>query len=212
MIHGYGILRRADLGLRALTCLAFIVTPPVSISPAWAAAAPVTVGGPFALTAPDGAAVTHETYRGKWLLVFFGYTFCPDVCPATLNEIAEALAKLGPDSAGLQPIFITLDPQRDTREVLKSYTEAFDTRIVGLTGSPSQIAAVAKEYGAYGVARNAVGGANDYHLDHSTYIYLMDPTGKFVRGFDFDAQGGRIAEAVRKLMAQYGKGTVPEQN
>jgi protein SCO1/2 len=167
-----------------------------------AGTSPVTIGGPFTLTAPNGTTVTDQTYRGKWLLVFFGYTFCPDTCPTTLNEIAGALQKLGPDAAKLQAIFITIDPERDTPDVMGKYTEGFDRRIVGLTGNQRQIAEVAKEYGAYGVAHTHAAGASDYLVDHSTYIYLMDPQGKFVRGFDAETPADEIADSVRKIMAQ----------
>src|SRR6201993_3967968 len=152
----------------------------------------VTIGGPFSLTAPDGATVTDQTFRGKWLLVYFGYTFCPNTCPMTLNEIATALEKLGTDAAKMRPLFITVDPQRDTREVLEQYTQSFDPRIVGLTGNPEQIAAVAKEYGAYWAAHKTGPGAEDYVMDHSSYLYVMDPDGKFVRAFDADTPGDRI--------------------
>jgi protein SCO1/2 len=167
---------------------------------ACAEGARVTVGGPFVLTAADGTRVTDQTYRGKWLLLFFGYTSCPDLCPTTLNEIAHALEVLGPGAARLQPIFITVDPARDTPEVMRKYTAAFDSRIVGLTGSPQQIAAVAKEYGAYSAQRKIGGSVDDYVVDHSTYIYIMNPQGKFVRGLDFDTPGERIAETLRQFM------------
>jgi hypothetical protein len=91
----------------------------------------VTIGGPFTLSAPDGTTVTDQTYRGKWLLVYFGYTFCPNSCPTMLLEIATALKKLGPDAAKVQPLFITVDPQRDTPEVMQQFTQSFDPRIVG---------------------------------------------------------------------------------
>jgi protein SCO1 len=153
----------------------------------------VTIGGPFSLTAPDGTTVTDQTYRGKWLLVYFGYTFCPNSCPTALMEIAAALERLGPDAAKVQPIFITVDPKRDTPDVLAKYTQSFDPRIVGLTGTPAQIAAVAHEYGAYYVAHKTDEGANDYLIDHSTYLYVMDPQGQFVQAFDADTPADRIA-------------------
>jgi protein SCO1/2 len=196
------LLRPSALGLRNLCGIVLAAAVMMSESPAPAGTAPVTVGGPFMLTAPDGTTVTDRTYRGKWLLVFFGYTFCPDTCPTTLNEIATALEKLGPGAEKLQPLFITVDPERDTPEILKRYTAAFDARIIGLTGSPRQIAAVAEEYGAYGAAHRHKAGAQDYLVDHSTYIYLMDPQGKFVRGLDAETPGDRIADTVRKIMAQ----------
>lgn len=170
-----------------------------------AEAAPVTVGGPFTLTAPDGNTVTDETYRGKWLLVFFGYTSCPDTCPTTLNEIAGALEKLGPSAARVQPIFITVDPDRDTPNVLGKYTKAFDSRIVGLTGTPEQIAVVAERYGAYGARRTSGPDAKDYVVDHSTYIYIVGPDGKFARGLGFNTPSEQIANSLHKLMAQSGE-------
>jgi protein SCO1/2 len=167
-----------------------------------AANAPATIGGPFTLTSPDGATVTDQTYRGKWLLVYFGFTSCPDSCPTALLEISAALEKLGPDTDKLQPLFITIDPQRDTAAVMGNYTQSFDSRIVGLTGTPQQIAAAAQEYGVYYEPRKSGPGAGDYVMDHSTYLYLMDAEGKFVRGLDADTQGERIAEVVRGAMAK----------
>lgn len=103
---------------------------------------------PFSLvSASTGLEVTDQSLRGKWLLVFFGYTYCPDVCPTTLNNIAEAMSGLGPIAERVQPLFVTVDPARDTPSVLSSYTAAFDPRIVGLTGSTEQISAVANEFG-----------------------------------------------------------------
>ena len=166
------------------------------------AASAVTIGGPFTLTAPDGKPVTDQTYRGKWLLVYFGYTSCPDSCPTALFEIATALRKLGPDAAMVQPIFITIDPQHDTPEVMGEYTQSFDPRIVGLTGTPQEIDAVSNAYGAYFVRRKTGPGAQDYVMDHSVYIYLMSPRDEFVRGFDTSWAGDRIAAAVREAMAQ----------
>jgi protein SCO1/2 len=167
-----------------------------------AANSPVTIGGPFTLTSPDGTPVTEQTYRGKWLLVFFGYTSCPDTCPTALLEIVAALTRLGPDADKLQPLFITVDPLRDTPAVMGNYTQSFDPRIVGLSGTPQQIAAVAQEYGVYYAPHKSGPDAENDVMDHSTYLYLMDPDGKFVRGLDADTPGEHIAEAVRDAMAK----------
>jgi protein SCO1 len=181
--------------LRCGLCSAVFAALLVISQPAsCAATSSVTIGGPFSLTAPDGTTVTDQTYRGKWLLVYFGYTFCPNSCPTALMEIAAALERLGLDAAKVQPIFITVDPKRDTPDVLAKYTQSFDPRIVGLTGTPAQIAAVAHEYGAYYVAHKSGDGANDYTMDHSTYIYAMDPQGQFVQAFDADTPADRIAD------------------
>jgi protein SCO1/2 len=163
---------------------------------------PVTIGGPFTLTAPGGTMVSEQTYRGKWLLVYFGYTSCPNTCPTSLLEISGALKRLGPDADKLQPLFITVDPRRDTPAVMGNYTQSFDPRIIGLTGTPQQVAAVAQEYGVYYVPHNnGPDGENDI-IDHSTYLYLMDPDGKFVRGLDADTPDDRIAEVVRDAMVR----------
>lgn len=172
----------------------------------------VTVGGPFTLTTPDGTTVTDQTYRGKWLVVYFGFTYCPLACPTALFEIVAALEQLGPDAAEVQPLFITVDPQRDTPEVLREYTASFDPRIVGLTGTPAQIESAAREYGVYFIAQQTGPGADDYTIDHSTYLYLIDPAGRFVRGFDADASGKQIAAVIRGLLTQSNDRTHPESS
>jgi protein SCO1/2 len=205
MNRRHGLIRHTVIGLQTLSDIAFNIVFAMALimsQLSWAATSLVTIGGPFTLTARDGTTVTDQTYRGKWLLVYFGYTFCPDTCPTTLNEIANALEKLGADAVKLKPLFITIDPQRDTREVLEQYTQSFDPRIVGLTGSPQQIDAVTQEYGAYAARHKTGPGPEDYLLDHSTYLYVMDPAGKFVRAFDADTLGDRIADVLRELMAQ----------
>jgi protein SCO1/2 len=189
-------LRRSLCG--AVIAAVLVVSQPASC----AATSSVTIGGPFSLTAPDGTTVTDQSYRGKWLLVYFGYTFCPSSCPTTLLEIAAALGKLGPDAAKVQPIFITVDPKRDTSDVMAKYTQSFDSRIVGLTGTPAQIAAVAHEYGVYYVAHQSGEGANDYLIDHSTYLYVMDPQGQFVQAFDADTPADRIADDLLHLLKE----------
>jgi protein SCO1/2 len=165
----------------------------------------VTIGGPFTLTAPDGSVVTDRTYQGKWLLVYFGYTFCPTTCPTTLMNITAVLDQFGPDVVGVQAIFITLDPRRDTPGVLRQYTASFDPRIVGLTGNPEQIAAVSKAYGAYAASHRTGPGPDDYVIDHSSYIYLMDPKGAFVRGFDAETPPERIVDALQGSIARSSK-------
>ena len=189
------------LGLAIAACVVFASAPALSEPPAQTSGSAVTIGGPFTLSTADGLTVTHQTYRGKWLLVYFGYTFCPTSCPTTLLEIATALKRLGPDAARVQPLFITVDPQRDTPEVMQQYTRSFDPRIVGLIGTPEQLAAAAREYGAYYVRHRTGSGADDYVMDHSTYLYVMDPLGKFVRAFDYGVSADRIAAALRELMA-----------
>lgn len=160
----------------------------------------VQIGGPFTLLDSNGQPVTDRTFRGKWMLVYFGYTYCPDVCPTTLNEMAEALDKLGPDAAKIAPLFITVDPERDTAAVLRNYVKAFDTRIHGLTGSPQQIAAVAREYRVFYQKSDPGKGAKDYLIDHSSLIYVMNPAGQFTAYFSHDMTADDIASGLRKFI------------
>jgi len=152
----------------------------------------------FALTAPDGTAVTQQSYRGKWLVIYFGYTFCPDVCPTTMMEIAGALKALGPRADAVQAIFITVDPQRDTPKVLNEYLKSFDPRLIGLTGTPAQIAAAAKGFYVF-YERNDTGDGS-YLYDHSSFIYLVRPDGKFARAITSEGSSQAIAGALSTLM------------
>lgn len=145
----------------------------------------------------SGRSVSDQDFRGKWLLVFFGYTHCPDVCPTTMGEIADTLTKLGPLADRVQPLFITLDPKRDTQQVLADYAAAFDPRILGLTGSPDQIAAAARGYGVYFAAREA---GDDYSIDHSAAMYLMRPDGAYEKSFLSTESSTEIAKRLRGLL------------
>jgi protein SCO1/2 len=161
---------------------------------------PATVGGPFQLTDQNGRTVTEKALKGKWTAVFFGYTFCPDVCPMTLQTLGEAQDRLGPKARDFQVVFITVDPARDTPAALKSYlsSAAFPKGTIGLTGTPQQIAAVAKAYRTY-YARK--GDGPDYLMDHLSAVYLMDPKGRFERvlanGLGPDEIARQISDAMR---------------
>ena len=159
------------------------------------------VGGPFTLEDGNGKQVTDRDFRGKYMLVYFGYTFCPDVCPTTLNEVADALDHLGKKADDLQAIFITVDPKRDTPSVVKQYAAAFTPKLLGLTGTPEQIAAVAKEYRVYYAEHRTGPGPNDYSMDHSSILYLMGPDGKFIAPVRADESGKDIAQDLGKLMS-----------
>ncbi|HHI82940.1 MAG TPA: SCO family protein, partial [Rhizobiales bacterium] len=136
------------------------------------------IGGPFSLVDEDGKKVTDKSYAGKYTLVYFGYTFCPDVCPTELQIISAALDQLGSEADRIQPLFITIDPERDTPAVLKEYTANFNPRITGLSGTPEQIAAVAKAYRVYyRKVREKDAAKDDYLMDHSSITYLMGPDG-----------------------------------
>jgi len=141
-----------------------------------------TVGGPFRLIDQSGKVVSDGDFRGRYMLVYFGYSFCPDVCPTTLSIMAQALDKMGADGSRIVPVFITVDPARDTPKVLADYMKAFGPTFVGLTGSDDQIKAVEKEYRVY-AAKRPLGNGN-YGMDHSSVIYLMGPAGKMVSFYD----------------------------
>jgi protein SCO1 len=158
------------------------------------------IGGPFTLENGEGKPVTDKDFRGKYMLVYFGYTFCPDVCPTTLNAVAEAMDKLGPAASRIQPLFITVDPKRDTPAVVKQYAAAFGPTIQGLTGTPEEIAQVAKEYRVYYAEHRTGSGPNDYSMDHSSVLYLMSPSGAFIAPVRADQTGDEIAANLKKLM------------
>jgi protein SCO1/2 len=160
----------------------------------------VSIGGPFALIDGAGRPVTDGDFRGKYMLVYFGYTFCPDVCPTTLNDVAQALDKLGPRADRVQALFITVDPKRDTPAVVRQYAAAFSPRLMGLTGTPTQIAAVAREYRVYYAEHRTGPGANDYSMDHSSILYLMGPAGKFIEPIRADEGADAMAADLAKQL------------
>lgn len=157
----------------------------------------IEVGGPFALVAHDGATVTEQTFRGDFLLVFFGYTFCPDVCPTTLAEVSRTLDLLGADAARVQPLFISIDPARDAPQALAEYVGHFHPRILGLTGTTEQVAAAAKAYRVY--YAKAPGEADDdsYLMDHSALVYLMASDGGYATAFSHQTPPEEMAAAIR---------------
>ena len=163
-----------------------------------ALAAPLAIDGRFSLTDTNGRTITDKDFRGKWQIVYFGYTFCPDVCPTTLAEITNALAELGPRAIEMQPIFITLDPARDSAKVLAAYLKAFDPRYVGLRSDPEPIQALARQFHAYFRLRGL--GNGEYTVEHSSFIYVFDPKGTFVELLTGDLPGHGLTDALRKLL------------
>jgi len=157
-----------------------------------------SIGGPFHLTDQNGATYTDRNLRGHWSLLYFGYTHCPDVCPITLTLIADTLDKLGAKASRITPVFITVDPARDTPKVMKQYVASFGKAFVGLSGSDAQIAQVLKEYRVYAKKRPLPNG--DYGMDHSGVIYLMDPEGKFAGTYEEVSGPDKIADDLRKRL------------
>jgi protein SCO1/2 len=189
--------------LSALLVVAAALLSFRTISGIWpwapAGSAQASLGGPFALVDDNGRQVTDQTFRGKWMMVFFGYTHCPDVCPTTLSDIAQALDQLGPLASQIQPLFVTVDPERDDPATMRDYTQAFGTRILGLTGSPAQIAAIAKAYHVY-YAKHPEG--TGYSMDHSAIVYVMRPDGTPAGFLTPDIGASAIADKLKAIVAK----------
>lgn len=152
----------------------------------------------FRLTTIAGRDVTMADYRGKWVLIYFGYTFCPDVCPTTLGELGDALKALGARASRVNILFITVDPTRDKVPVLARYLKAFDPRIVGLRGDPEETEDAAKSFHVFYRMRSI--GHGQYAVDHSSYVYVFDPQGRFVKLLAPDAPGHKIAQDLKNVI------------
>lgn len=158
-----------------------------------------TIGGPFRLTAHDGKILSSEDLAGKPFAVFFGLTHCPEVCPTTLSDVSHIFDDLGDDGADLTVLFITVDPERDTPEVLRDYVSSFSGRIIGLSGTPDEIAKVAKEYKAYYEKVPTSDGG--YTMNHSAAIYLMGRDGVFFDAVSYGAEYQQVLAKFRSLLA-----------
>lgn len=181
----------AGLGILLATAL-FILQPQQQQS-----AGRVPVGGPFRLTSHEGKPFTDADLKGKPFVVFFGFTHCPEVCPTTLYDLTQDLESLGSDSDKLRVAFITVDPAQDTPELMKTYLSSFDPRIVGLTGTDEQIAAVAKEYKIY---YRKVPTDSGYTMDHSAQIFLMDSKGDFYATSSFQESADTRRAKLKQLI------------
>ena len=157
------------------------------------------IGGPFALTDQNGEPFSSADLKGKPYAIFFGYTHCPDICPATLFEMSTALENLAADADKLGMVFVTVDPARDTPEFLKDYLSAFDPRIVGLTGTEEDIAATAKAF--HTVYKKVPGDDGDYSMDHSASVILMDAEGQFVGTISYGEDADSRLKKLRQLIA-----------
>lgn len=157
-----------------------------------------TIGGPFSLVDHTGKRVTEQNFRGRYMLVYFGFTFCPDVCPAGLQVAAAALDKLGAKAERVTPVFVTVDPERDTPAQLANYVSSFHPRLVGLTGTPEEVQAVARAYRVYYRKVKDERSSAAYTVDHTSILYLMDPQGRFVTHFTHATPVDTIAATLAK--------------
>ncbi len=155
------------------------------------------VGGPFEMTNHLGETVTQDTFRGRYMLVYFGYTFCPDVCPTELQTMSLALDEMGEAADSIVPVFVTIDPERDTVGAIREYVAFFHPRMVGLTGSPEQVKAMAGEFGVYYAKARDTGASTEYLMDHSSLIFLMDPQGNYATHL----RGGMSPEAMARVLS-----------
>ncbi len=162
-------------------------------------AVPANTGGPFQLISNENKTVTQDAFKGKYALVYFGYSFCPDVCPTGLQNVAAGIDKAGDKGKNVVPVFITVDPERDTPDQLAQYVELFHPRMVGLTGDEAKIKDVAKKFRVYYALRKDIDKEN-YPVDHSSFTYLMDPNWKLIAVFRHNATPDNFAAALKQIL------------
>ena len=195
------LLAVALVGLVAGGAVAVAVLPGFRGSlPSLPSAGKALVGGPFELVDHTGRTVTDKDFRGRFMLVYFGFTFCPDVCPSGLQVMSAALDKLGAKADMVVPIFITVDPERDTPAQLAQYVPSFHPRLIGLTGTAEQIASVQKAYRVYAKKVADDKSSAGFTFDHTSIMYLMDPKGQYVAHFTHATPVDRIAERLGKAL------------
>ena len=158
------------------------------------------IGGPFTLVDDTGVQVSEADLKGKSTVMYFGYTFCPEVCPTTLTDLVQWMQMIGRDADRLNYVFVTVDPERDTPKVMHDYVSAFDPRIRGLTGTSEQIAKVTKEYGVY--YKRIPTSDGGYVMDHSAVLYMMDPNVRFVGVIPYQEDTPKAVAKLKKLAAQ----------
>jgi protein SCO1 len=191
--------------LFAVAAFAFVLVHKLTALPVASVRAVATlgeaqVGGPFTLIDGEGVERTEAEFRGRFMLVYFGFTFCPDVCPTELQVMSTALDSLGSLAERVQPLFISIDPERDTPAAMKDYVANFQPRLIGLTGSAEQVAKAAKAYRVY-YRRNDARDASQYLMDHSSIVYLMGPDGRYLAHFGPNTKPETMAQAIRKQLA-----------
>ncbi|MBF9233066.1 SCO family protein [Microvirga sp. BT350] len=195
------VLKRSlllPLGLFLTAALALLITVLLLVPEPKQNAARVPIGGPFQLTSQEGKPFSDEDLKGKPFAIFFGFTHCPEVCPTTLYDLTQDLESLGKDADKMRVVFVTVDPAQDTPELMKTYLSSFDPRIVGLTGSDEEIAAVAKAYKVY---YRKVPTDSGYTMDHTATIFLMDSKGDFYGASNFqeseDVRRGKLKQLIK---------------
>jgi protein SCO1/2 len=188
------------IGLAAGIATAVLLVTLPAAPPSMQATGKALIGGPFSLLDPSGKRVTDKDFAGKPLLVYFGFTHCPDVCPSGLQVIAASLDELGDKAENLSVVFITVDPERDTPELMGKYVASFHKNIIGLSGTPEDIAAVTKAYRVYAKKVPDETNPAEYNVDHSSFMYLMDRNGEYMRHFPHSVDAKDLADALAKAI------------
>lgn len=186
--------------LGGLVALVALPGPREQVTRALPSTGKALVGGPFTLVDQTGRTVTDKDFRGRFMLVYFGFTNCPDICPSGLQVMSAALDKLGPKGDQVTPILITVDPERDTPQQLASYVPSFHPRLLGLTGSPEQVSAALKAYRVYAKKVEDPKSSAGFTYDHTSIIYLMDREGNYVAHFTHATSVDRIAERLAQVL------------
>lgn len=176
-------------------------SPPTGSHQSTQSVAGVKIGGPYTLTDHTGKSVTEKDFQDKYKLIYFGFTYCPAVCPTELQKMAKALEILGPLADKIHPLFITVDPERDSVDVMSQYVAHFHPDLIGLTGTPSQIQSVLKDYKIY-AARVEDEDASDYTMDHSSFIYLMSPEDNLLHIFRTQDSAEDIAVTTNSALSE----------
>ena len=197
MMHARHVVLAAAAGFALAAAglgIAFVASSGRTIAPAGG-----SIGGPFTLTDETGSTVTEASLAGKPSVIYFGYTFCPEVCPTTLMDMSHWITKLGPDADKLNFVFVTIDPERDTAKVMHDYVASFDRHIRGFTGTPEQIADIARKYRVY--YKRVPTDDGDYVMDHSAIIYLMDPKERFFSAIPYQEADDAALAKLHRLVA-----------
>ena len=184
----------------ALGGAALLALSHTSQGPAVQTSGTALIGGPFTLVDQTGKTVTDQDFRGRYMLAFFGFTHCPDICPAELQVMSAALDELGPKADDVVPVLITLDPARDTQAAMGAYVKNFGSRFVGLTGSPEQIAAVAKAYKVAYSKFQEDKTSSDYSIDHSALVYFMGKDGEYITHFAYGTPASKMTKTLRRYL------------
>jgi cytochrome oxidase Cu insertion factor (SCO1/SenC/PrrC family) len=158
------------------------------------------IGGPFTMVDQKGNTVTEKNFEGHYTIYFFGFTFCPDVCPTELQVLTAALRELGPDATKITPVFVSVDPDRDTPKIIAEYVANFDPRFVGLTGTPEQLAIMARAFHVYYKKIADEKNAQNYGMDHPSILYLMGPDGKFAKHFPYTTDAKNLAMELKSVL------------